>query len=193
MPRLSRAESMALTREKLLKSALALYSSHGYDAVTIEQISEACGFSRGAFYAHFVSKEAIFLELIGDRASKVFAEFVRELGAAVSAAEAIDIVCRWADRRAKEPKFSYLFVEVLQAAKRGNSLTFEQMAPIREGWRKVGEALARFFPDGIAPASAEEIGAIVLLQVADGPFIKEAGGPKPSRLVRIMLNALLRP
>ncbi|MGO4842105.1 TetR/AcrR family transcriptional regulator, partial [Rhizobiaceae sp. 2RAB30] len=62
--RLTRVESMALTRQKLLDTALDTFLRVGFGAATIDGISEAAGFSRGAFYANFQSKEEIFLEAI---------------------------------------------------------------------------------------------------------------------------------
>lgn len=192
MPRLSRAESMALTRERLLESALTLYVSRGYAGVTIEKIAEDGGFSRGAFYAHFPSKEAIYLELLRERAGALLPGFLKPISDATSSREAIDAICAWVDRRLLATDLSYLFVEVLQHAKKGGGLTAEQMEPIRDRWRQIGEALMRFIPKGTRPANPADLGAIILLQIADGPFIEEAGGPRPSHLLRITLTALLR-
>lgn len=192
MPRLSRAESMALTREKLLQSALAQYVSRGYAGVTIEKIAEGGGFSRGAFYAHFPSKEAIYLELIRVKAGELLPDFLKQIMDAASSKEAIEAICAWADRQLLTSDLSYLFVEVLQHAKKSGGLTPEQMEPIRERWKQVGETLMRFVPKKNRLASPEDLGAIILLQLADGPFVQEAGGPKPSHLLRITLTALLR-
>lgn len=192
MPRLSRAESMALTRQKLLDSALSLYLTRGYSGATIEKIAEEGGFSRGAFYAHFPSKEAIYLELIRVKAEELLPGFLEPIANAASSEKAIEAICAWADRRLLTSDLSYLFVEVLQHAKNGTGLTPQQIEPIRKRWKQVGEALIRFIPKGKRPANPEDLGAIILLQLADGPFIEEAGGPKPSHLLRITLTALLR-
>lgn len=66
------------------------------------------------------------------------------------------------------------------------------MSPIRENWRQLGEALQKFFPDGELLGQPEEVGAIVMLQIADGPFVEAAGGPSTSRLIRLMLQAFVR-
>jgi AcrR family transcriptional regulator len=48
----------------LLETSLKLFSQEGYDATGVAQICLAAGVSKGAFYHHFPSKQAIFLELL---------------------------------------------------------------------------------------------------------------------------------
>lgn len=51
-------------RMKIVECARSLFSQKGYCAVTMQEISEASGFSRGGLYRHFASTEEIFLEII---------------------------------------------------------------------------------------------------------------------------------
>ncbi len=64
MARLTRADSQAVTRERLLQSAKTLFISDGYVATSVERIADAAGFSKGAVYSNFDSKEALFLVLV---------------------------------------------------------------------------------------------------------------------------------
>jgi AcrR family transcriptional regulator len=52
------------TREKILNRAARLFRKHGYRGVSIERIMSAAGLTRGGFYAHFASKEALFASVI---------------------------------------------------------------------------------------------------------------------------------
>ncbi len=52
------------TREKILESAYALFSTRGFDAVTVNDVMEDCSLTRGGFYAHFDSKSALYSEAI---------------------------------------------------------------------------------------------------------------------------------
>src|SRR5258708_850410 len=61
--RLTREESQALTRERLLESAAREIARHGAGA-SVRDIAEAAGYSQGAVYANFESKELMFLELL---------------------------------------------------------------------------------------------------------------------------------
>jgi AcrR family transcriptional regulator len=62
--RLTRQESQQVTRAKLVEAAEGVFVRHGFDAASVEQIAEAAGFSRGAFYSNFQSKDEIFLALL---------------------------------------------------------------------------------------------------------------------------------
>ena len=64
MARLTREQSQALTREKLLLSASEVVARDGYSGATIERIAEEAGYSKGAFYSNFATKEEIFLQLL---------------------------------------------------------------------------------------------------------------------------------
>ena len=62
--RLTRRESQQLTRVKLIDSAERVFVRAGFDAASVEQIAEEAGFSRGAFYSNFKSKDELFLALL---------------------------------------------------------------------------------------------------------------------------------
>ena len=64
MPRLSRPESQARTRARILEAARELLARQGLASCSVDAISEQAGFSKGAFYSNFDSKEAVFLELL---------------------------------------------------------------------------------------------------------------------------------
>ncbi|GAA3863309.1 TetR/AcrR family transcriptional regulator [Celeribacter arenosi] len=48
------------TRARIVEAARQLFNTHGYDRVTIDMVMERAGLTRGGFYAHFTSKEALF-------------------------------------------------------------------------------------------------------------------------------------
>ena len=51
-------------KEKILNKSLELFSSKGFDAVSVSMISEGLGISKGALYKHYESKKAIFDAII---------------------------------------------------------------------------------------------------------------------------------
>ncbi|WP_296742294.1 TetR/AcrR family transcriptional regulator [Mesorhizobium sp.] len=55
-----------LRREELLDHAQALFLTHGYDKASLNDVIAAAGFSKGAFYHYFPSKEAL-LEALAER------------------------------------------------------------------------------------------------------------------------------
>lgn len=48
------------SREKILESASALFSQKGFEGVSIDDVMKRAGMTRGAFYAHFSSKEDLY-------------------------------------------------------------------------------------------------------------------------------------
>jgi AcrR family transcriptional regulator len=62
--RLTRAQQQAVTRERLLAAAEQVIARHGYGGASIDLITAEAGYSKGAIYSNFDSKEAVFLELL---------------------------------------------------------------------------------------------------------------------------------
>jgi AcrR family transcriptional regulator len=52
------------TRRKLLVAAERIFARDGFEAARLEDIAAGAGYTRGAFYANFDSKEDIFFELL---------------------------------------------------------------------------------------------------------------------------------
>ncbi len=52
------------SRERILQSAARLFPRFGYDAVSIDQLMQDAGLTRGAFYAHFGNKAEVYAEAI---------------------------------------------------------------------------------------------------------------------------------
>ncbi|MFJ5094877.1 TetR/AcrR family transcriptional regulator [Streptomyces sp. NPDC088557] len=72
------------TRAALLGAALETFAEHGFHATTIEQICERAGYTRGAYYSNFASKEELFLALFeehGERTVRRLAEAIDGLTA----------------------------------------------------------------------------------------------------------------
>ena len=48
------------TRQKILDSAVTLFASQGFDQVSIDDLMNHAGLTRGAFYAHFKDKKTLY-------------------------------------------------------------------------------------------------------------------------------------
>ena len=62
--RLTREQSKDQTRQRLLDAAQAMFMKKGFVAASVEDIAQAAGYTRGAFYSNFRSKPELFLELL---------------------------------------------------------------------------------------------------------------------------------
>ena len=55
---------MENTRERILETALALFSKDGYAAVSVSTIAAKLGMTKGALYKHYRSKRDIFDQIV---------------------------------------------------------------------------------------------------------------------------------
>jgi AcrR family transcriptional regulator len=51
------------TRSRILEAGKECFAQHGYDGTGVAEICRRAGVTKGAFYHHFSSKQALFLEL----------------------------------------------------------------------------------------------------------------------------------
>ncbi len=70
-----RKERAVETKTKLYDTADRLFTKHGIDMVSVDAIVEAAGVSKGAFYVHFESKDALIAAQISDYVEKVDTDY----------------------------------------------------------------------------------------------------------------------
>lgn len=76
-------EEAAITRQLLLKKALAVFSKKGYAATTLEDIAREADVTRGAIYWHFGGKAELYNTLIreySDRGNAIVQQAASEGG-----------------------------------------------------------------------------------------------------------------
>ena len=66
-PRLTRRERQALTRDRLIEVASEELLRCGFRGTALERVAEAAGFSKGAVYSNFASKEELVLAVLDQR------------------------------------------------------------------------------------------------------------------------------
>ncbi|HEX8002308.1 MAG TPA: helix-turn-helix domain-containing protein [Mycobacteriales bacterium] len=87
------------TRDQILRAALELFLSQGYDATSLRQIAERLNLTKAALYYHFPAKEHLVVELTRPFLEG-FAEIVGEARAASRGGEPIgvdDLIARYLD------------------------------------------------------------------------------------------------
>ncbi|MEJ7634420.1 TetR/AcrR family transcriptional regulator [Aeromicrobium sp.] len=86
----------AATRERLLDAAREVLASEGIQGASVEHICDQAGFTRGAFYSNFASKDELVFALF-DREREVMLSTLREAAdpasyAGMGVAEAIAVI-----------------------------------------------------------------------------------------------------
>jgi len=100
-PTSRRQERAEVTRARLIQAAEKIFARDGFEAAKLEEIAAAAGYTRGAFYANFDSKEDLFLALLE-----------REISHRIEKAESL--INRFRDPHAKLKAFREFFLTMCQ-------------------------------------------------------------------------------
>lgn len=158
-PMTQRDQQRMETRRKVYDAAIEVFRRDGVQECRIEDIATLAGVSRGTFYFHFPTKDAVLMEFLGE-AEDAFVEVVQALPddadiEAVVGATATAMAMSWS----ADP---HLFVEVGAVALRRTADSLQS----REAAYGIREELARRFElsaergqllDGVPPQSLADL------------------------------------
>jgi AcrR family transcriptional regulator len=86
----TRAERQAQTRGELVDAAERLFTAQGFHATSIDAVAAEAGFTKGAVYSNFASKEDLFFGVYERRVDRRLAEIEAILAEAPTLAEGIE-------------------------------------------------------------------------------------------------------
>jgi AcrR family transcriptional regulator len=145
MARLTRAEQRAVTRQRLLDAAGRVFCRVGFEAAPIDVIAEEAGFSRGAFYSNFASKDELFVDLFGRHLDAEVDTLSRALDRIETAGDLAPAIERRYQVLGGDSSWCLLTTEFQLYAMRGGSKAAE-FAEIYERYRqRLGELIAEHF------------------------------------------------
>jgi AcrR family transcriptional regulator len=130
MPRLSRAESQALTREQLIRTARRLFVSDGFLTTSLERVAAEAGYSKGAVYSNFDSKFDLGFAVLARIHDEQIARLREEIDTGRTAEELIEGFTRWAERNVGNEEWTLLELEFVVGS-RGNPPLQQQVAELR--------------------------------------------------------------
>jgi AcrR family transcriptional regulator len=192
--RLTREQSRANTRERLLAAARGAFARSGFHGSSVEEIASEAGFSTGALYSNFDGKEDLFLVLM----EREIEEHARELTEAVReqasmSERATGGARQWMTMIDREPELLLLFMEFWAYGVRDPdvrpkvALRFAQMR----------EVLTRLIADGVREFDLElaipaEHLALTIDALADGIARQKLADPEavPDELMGTVLSLL---
>lgn len=174
-PKLTRKESQALTRGRLMESARRCFARHGYEPSSVNSIIEDAQSSKGAFYANFDSKDSILLEILKEHHAHYIDDLRTMIHQATSAEEMQTAMDRWGTLRNQEPEWGILNIELLFHAKRDPRFRVKYSEYFQQYQAAIAELIAlRFDKLGRElPAPAEDLAA-VLIAIADGLALQDS-------------------
>ncbi len=188
LARITREQSQAQTRARILEAASVVVAREGYEGASIDRITEEAGFSKGAFYSNFTSKEDLFLELLEIHAGQDVLEIGNLLKGATEPEEIIDIVSDWASSRAADTTWGLLALELFRRARRDATFGERHATLFQRQWEALGEMLRPLFMPGKLPAEPAAIGGVVF-EITYGAASSFTAGPQVRDLVYLALRS----
>jgi AcrR family transcriptional regulator len=154
--RWTRERRLEHTRSLLLDAAEDVFAEKGFISATLDDIARAAGYTKGAIYKHFATKEDLFLAVSDRYWRRYFDNFAEVISAEhVGSRELDEIAARWRqlsrDRGAEHAALGHEFSLYLLR----NPDVRERVAEKRS---EVVEALAGFIVEGI-----DRLGATLLI------------------------------
>ena len=108
----TRADRRAQTRAELIAVADRRFSADGYHATSLDAVADEAGFTKGAVYSNFSSKEDLFFAVYEGRVEQAVAHAREVVGAAPTAAEAVRaLVAESSARRDRDDGWLPVFLE----------------------------------------------------------------------------------
>lgn len=188
---LTRKELKERTRRRLMRSAAAVFARRGMHQASIDEVAADAGYTKGAFYANFHSKEQLFLEMLDER----FALRLREIEERSNNESEVEEQARAAGEDfgrylAGDPDWQRLFFEFVAHAIRDQSFRAELVARysglrggIAQIFKRRGEELGKDLP--LAPEAV----AMMTFAMANGLALERMLEPQlvPEELFGQML------
>lgn len=182
------------TRALLVDAALRVFAEHGYEEATVEDIAGAAGYSKGAYYFHFASKEDIFLELLEQwivEQTERLKAFDEATPAAAALLETIEAFLSYGERDSVWPP---LLVEFWAQARQHEAVRSGLDQAYADWRRRLARSFRRAADSGlISPHLTPDDAARLLLAVHDGLAVEICVDPEGARSVslRRVVGALL--
>ena len=144
----TRSEKQAETRAALLRAAYELFPRRGMERTSVDDIAAAAGYTKGAFYSNFSSKEELFLVMLDER----FAEHIERLDQTLAGIDDADAEAQRASTDFlteihADPDWPRLYFEFVAYAARNEAFREELADRHRELRRRMAEIFSRWATD----------------------------------------------
>ena len=178
MTRPTRAQRRQQTRARLLDAAGQVFARRGFHAATVDEVADAAGYTKGAVYSNFATKDELFLALLDARVAAQL-EQVEALYAVESSEELLAAMRgRTEQEFAAARDFGVLMVEFSLYAMRNPAAQAELARRYRELRGRLAELIAERYARRQAspPMPPEHLAALALATDA-GLFLQYSAEP----------------
>ncbi|MBV8553447.1 MAG: TetR/AcrR family transcriptional regulator [Acidobacteriaceae bacterium] len=164
---------------RLLKAARRIFTRDGFEAARIDDIAAAAGHTRGAFYAHFKTKEDLFLALIEQETAAHMDDIRAKMHACTTEQEQVDMLRKYYSARLADRAFSILLIEFKLYALRHPRLR----AHLADAHRQIRDVL-KLGVEGLLPAQfqvrseSRELKRVALESLLTGLILENTYDPK---------------
>ncbi|MBI5426306.1 MAG: TetR/AcrR family transcriptional regulator [Opitutae bacterium] len=141
----SRAETQAETRRLLLDAAAQMFARRGYHGVSIDEVAEAAGYSKGAVYANFDSKQDLLLQLLGEHMEAKLQSLEAALLPAGIEGPRLDHLEQWLGATNAVADWPLLALELQLHARRDRRFGMRADRLFEEHRARLAELIGRFF------------------------------------------------
>lgn len=172
--RLTRAERREQTRALLLEAAARVFAARGLDGATVDDVAAAAGFTKGAVYSHFGSKDELFLAMLEGRYSENMAELERLLDEPGDPGQHARAAGREFEAEARaDPDWQRVYLEAMLRAMRDDGFRSAFAKRHREMHDRLSATLARRLQrEGVTPVVPPERLAVVISALANGILLE---------------------
>lgn len=171
--RLTREESKVQTRERLLQAARHVFAQGGYGGASVDNISAEAGFSKGAFYSNFETKEALFLELLARHMAAETEQLEQLLGTATAEHDIFEQLNKWLEHLDADADWALLSIELQLHARRSPAFAASYDQLFASHCTKLGAMIERLFSiSGKKPPLAASSLAAALITLAHGLVVQ---------------------
>ena len=188
----TRSEKQAETRAALMRAASELFSRHGLEGASVEDVAAAAGYTKGAFYSNFSSKEELFLVMLDEK----FAEHVERLdqqlaGTGDADTEARDAAVGFVGAMESDPAWPRLYFEFVAYGARNEAFRAELAKRHRELRQRLTDVFERWSADFPAqpPLPMTDIAAMVFA-MGDGFLVGQLVDPELDEDLYASMNAV---
>lgn len=193
--RLSREESQAQTRERLIDTAQQLFVANGYGGASIRDIANKAGYSQGAFYSNFASKEDVLLELLRRHMTAEATHLSRVMSGDGDDSEQIFAeLDAWASTLNHDADWCMLSIELQLHANRSQTFAVEYQKVWDRHRSELGQVIGQLFHKlgRIPPAEPAELAAAFMALSHGLALQRMSTRPDPSgRLIMAFLRGLI--